>query len=95
MTPFAACDEGVYIRVKAVPGSSRDGVAGVLGDRIKIRVSAPAEGGKANAAICRVVAGALGLKASQVEIVTGHGHAEKTLLARGVSVSAARAALGA
>jgi uncharacterized protein YggU (UPF0235/DUF167 family) len=69
-------------------------MAGVLGDRIKVRVSAPAEGGKANEAIRRVVAGAVGVRASQVEIESGHGHAEKTVLVRGVSGSAVCAALG-
>ena len=48
----------VLIRVKVVPGASRAGIAGVLGDRLKVRVSAPAEGGRANKAVCAVIAAA-------------------------------------
>ena len=38
----------VFVRVKAVPGARQNAVTGTLGDRLKIRVSAPPEGGKAN-----------------------------------------------
>ena len=71
------------IRVKAVPGASRDEVAGAVGDRLKVRVSAPAEGGKANEAICRVVAKALGVKKRQVTVESGHSSAEKVIRVRG------------
>lgn len=67
------------LRIKAVPGASRDAVAGMLGDRLKIRVSAPPEGGKANKAIVALLARELGLKPAQVEIVAGHTNPEKTV----------------
>lgn len=67
------------IKVKAVPGASRDAIAGMLGDRIKVRVSAPPEGGKANAAICALIAKALGVRAGEVEIVDGHTSPLKTV----------------
>ena len=46
-------DGAWLIRVKAVPGASRDEIAGPLGDRLKIRIAAPPEGGKANKAIAK------------------------------------------
>ena len=73
------------VQIKAVPGARRDEVAGWLGDRLKIRVSAPAEGGKANKAICAVLAGALGVRQRDVEIVGGHSSAEKTVDIAGLS----------
>lgn len=80
---------GVRISVKAVPGAKRDGIAGPLGDRLKVRVAAPPEGGKANGAICALIAGALGVKARDVEVTQGHGSPEKTLLVRAVTLDEA------
>jgi uncharacterized protein (TIGR00251 family) len=72
-------DGSVLICVKAVPGASRDQIAGVLGDRLKVKVAAPPEGGKANKAICAIIAKELGVKPAQVEIVSGASSAEKVV----------------
>ena len=66
-----------------MPGASRSQLAGVLGDRLKVRVAAPAEGGKANRAVVRLVKEWLG--AVEVEIVSGRSRATKTVRALGVS----------
>jgi uncharacterized protein (TIGR00251 family) len=92
--PITADGDGVVVAVKAVPGARRDGVAGVLGDRLKVRVSAPPEGGRANDAIRRLLAARLGVRVGRVEIVSGHAHPEKTLRVDGIGVGAARDALG-
>jgi len=78
---------GSLVRVKAVPGAKRDEVAGRLGDRLKIRVSAPPEGGKANSAIAALLAKALGVKERDAEVVQGFSSAEKTVLVRGVDAA--------
>ncbi len=83
----------VRIAVKAVPGARRDEIVGMLGDRLKVRVSAPAEGGKANAAICALIAAALDLKPRQVEIASGHGSPEKTVRVLGADAERVRALL--
>lgn len=57
--------------MKAVPGSSRSRIAGVLGDRLKIQVAAPPEDGKANRALAEVLARWLGIAKSEVELVSG------------------------
>jgi len=84
----------VRIPVKAVPGASRDQIVGLLGGRLKIKVAAPPEGGKANAAICAVVAAALGIKARQVQVVAGHGSAEKVLEVLGMEAAEVSRRLG-
>jgi len=71
--------DDVLIHVKAVPGASRDQVAGAVGDRLKVRISAPPEGGRANKAICRVLAKALGVKAKDVSIESGQTSPEKII----------------
>jgi uncharacterized protein YggU (UPF0235/DUF167 family) len=51
----------VKLPIKVVPGSSRDSIAGWLGDTLKITVRAAAEGGKANAAVEATLAKTLGV----------------------------------
>ncbi len=72
------------LKVKVVPGSSRDQIAGWLGDALKIKVTAPPERGKANEAVIAIVAERLGLPASDLEIVAGHGATMKDLSIRGI-----------
>ena len=57
--------------VKVVPGASRTGVVGWLGDRLKVRVSAPPERGKANAAVEHVIAAELGMPPGSVSVISG------------------------
>jgi len=83
-------DGSALVRVKAVPGASRDEVAGALGDRLKVRISAPPEGGKANTAIVKLLATRLGVRAADVELVSGASNAAKVFRVRGVGDEALR-----
>jgi uncharacterized protein YggU (UPF0235/DUF167 family) len=76
---------GCELRLKVVPGASRAGVAGPLGDRLKVRVAEPPEGGKANRAIGELLGGLLGCPC---EVVAGHGTPLKTVLCRGAEAAA-------
>lgn len=76
----------LLLPVKAVPGARRDEVAGWLGERLKVRVSAPPEGGRANDAICRLIASELGLKPAAVSVARGGSNPEKTLAIQGVTL---------
>lgn len=82
------------IPVKAVPGARREGIAGALGDRLKVRVSAPAEGGKANRAIEAVLAEALGVSAASVRVVRGASSPEKTVAVHGMTAADVARRLG-
>lgn len=44
------------LTVKVVPGSSRDQIVGWLGDALKVKVTAPPEKGRANAAVVAILA---------------------------------------
>lgn len=81
--------------VKVVPGSSRNGIAGFMGDALRIRVRAPAEGGKANRAAERLVAEALKLRSGSVEVVSGRSSSRKTMVIRGLDDSEIRRRLSA
>jgi uncharacterized protein (TIGR00251 family) len=79
------------IRVKAVPGAKRDEVVGRLGDRLKVRVSQPPEGGKANRAICELLASELNLKARAASVTSGASSPEKTVRIEGVTAATVEA----
>ena len=66
-----------------VPGASRSEIVGVLGDRLKVRVASPAEGGKANRAVIELLAERLGLPVRDVELFSGHTSRDKTVRIRG------------
>ena len=82
------------LKVKVVPGSSRDRVVGPYGPGVRVQVSAPPEGGRANRAVEQLLAGALGLKAQQVRVVKGQTQPRKVLEIEGVELDAVLAALG-
>jgi len=87
-------DSGVEIRVKAVPGASRNRIVGVLGDALKIQVSAPPEKGKANRAIARMLAETLGVPEKNVQIVSGDTNPQKRFRLIGIDIDRARARIG-
>lgn len=76
---------GVSFAVKVVPGAARDRIAGVLGDALKVQVTAPPEGGKANARLCEVLAEALGVAVRAVHVTSGHGSPRKTVAVDGLA----------
>jgi hypothetical protein len=83
-TPPAA---PLILRVKVVPGSSRDRVAGRYGDGVKVQTSAPPEGGKANAAVTKILAQFLSVKAGQVELVSAPANPRKQFRISGLTAS--------
>ena len=82
--------EDLELRIKAVPGAKRDEIAGPLGDRLKVRVSQPPEGGRANEAIRELVAERLGVSVRDIELVQGAGSAQKLLRIKRGAAAAAR-----
>lgn len=68
-----------HLSIKVVPGARRDQIVGRYGDGLKVRVSAPPEGGRANEAVAALLAGALGVPVRQVAVLRGHTSPRKTL----------------
>ena len=73
-------EKGVLLRVRAVPGSSRNKILGIYADALKIAVCAPALEGKANRALVRVLSKNLGIKRSTVSIHSGTASRNKCFL---------------
>ena len=59
------------LKVKVVPGSSRNQIAGWLGESLKIRVMANPEKGKANDALVSLLADTLRIPKQDVTISSG------------------------
>ena len=89
MTPSwaAICPDGILVRVKAVPGSSRNRVQGALGDHLKVQVSAAPEAGKANAAIVELLAELFEVPRSAVRLESGASNPRKSFKVQGVTDS--------
>ncbi len=94
MSCLKAVADGVEINVKVVPGASRDRIMGLLGDALKVQISAPPEKGRANAAVIEVLAKALGVSGKSISLVGGVTSPRKSFHIYGRSVSEVRAALG-
>ncbi len=67
------------LHVKVVPSSSRDQLAGWLGESLKIKVMAPPEKGRANAAVVAFLARELGVDKQSIEVVSGQTSPAKVL----------------
>jgi len=69
-------------------------MAGLHGDLLRIRVSAPPVDGFANEELIRFLADLLGVPGRAVEITAGHSGRQKTVRILGVDRATAAAALG-
>ena len=76
------------------PRARRDEVVGERAGAVVIRVSAPPVDGRANDALCRLIAKAAGVAPSSVSVVRGHGARDKVVRVEGVDEARVRAALG-
>lgn len=81
------------LSLKVVPGASRSGIAGWLGESLKIRVTVPAESGKANRAVIKVLADALEIPRSDIDIVSGSANPRKMIEINGLSDAELKAKL--
>lgn len=81
--------------MKVVPGSSRSCLAGWLGDTLKLRVAAPPERGKANAAVEALLDEALSLPSGSARVVAGQSSPRKTVEVSGLTDAEVRERLSA
>jgi len=70
----------MVVRLRIQPRSSRKGVIGRHGDRIRFAVHAPPSEGAANRALLRELAKALGVSMSCLSILAGERSREKDVL---------------
>ncbi len=78
------------LRVRLTPRASREQVTLLDDGSLAVRVSAPPVDGRANAALERAVADALGIAPSRVTLVRGTRGRQKTLRVDGLDEGAVR-----
>jgi uncharacterized protein (TIGR00251 family) len=76
-------DGDVIIPVRASAGASGDRLMGEHAGMLKVSVSAPPEKGKANKAVCALIARTLGVAKSRVAVIAGETSRDKKVLVRG------------
>ena len=88
-------EEGVILPVKAQPKASRAEIRGASGGMLKVAVTQVAEKGKANEALVEVISQELGLRRSQLELVSGATSRQKRFLVSGISLEELRERIAA
>ena len=82
------------VRVRLQPRGGRNEVVGERGEVIVLRVAAPAIDGRANQAMCELLAERAGIPRSAVRIVAGEKSRDMIVRVEGVGMADLRAALG-
>ena len=86
MPPYLKpASNGVLLLIHLQPRASKNGISGVHGGRLKIRVTAPPVDSKANEALREFLAESFGISKSQVQIVKGEKSRQKTVMVEGIS----------
>jgi len=74
--------DGTVLPVRAQPGARRNEVRGLQDGALKVCVTQSPEKGKANKAIVEVLAKWLGVRKSQIELISGETVSQKKFLVR-------------
>ncbi len=82
------------IDVLVVPRASRTAVGPMVGERLRVAVTAPPVDGEANAAVIAALAEAFGVRRAAVEIVRGERGRRKTVRIAGADRGALERLLG-
>ena len=84
MPYFSVTGDGLLLRCHIQPKASRDAIAGVHNDRLKIRITAPPTDGRANEHLCRFIGKLAGVPKSRISLASGQSSRQKTLVISGL-----------
>jgi len=85
--------ERTTLRLRVVPGARRPGVVGRHGDAWKVRVSVPAEAGRANDAVLALLAKTLHVPRRDLELTAGFTSRDKVVALDGLTSETAETRL--
>jgi len=86
--------DGVELHIRVRPGARKAAIVGVRNDELLVDIDAPAHEGKANLALVKFLAKALGASSAQVVIVSGQRGRSKVLRVLGAKREDVQQALG-
>ena len=81
------------IRVRLTPRAAREQIAAGADGSYAVRVNAPPVDGRANAALCALIAKRAGVPRSRVSVVRGQTARDKVVRVEGADAATVRAAL--
>jgi uncharacterized protein len=90
---ISAAGDAVRLSVRLTPRAARDEISDGSAEALAVRVSAPAVEGRANEALCKLLAKRLGVARSRVELVGGRRSRQKVVRVTGISAPEAAARL--
>ncbi|MBC7341322.1 MAG: DUF167 domain-containing protein [Clostridia bacterium] len=81
---YRVTPRGIELKIRVQPRASKNEVAGLYGEFLKVRVTASPTEGQANEACRRILADLLNVPISRVRIIKGHSARNKTLEVKGL-----------
>jgi uncharacterized protein (TIGR00251 family) len=88
-TYLSEADGATLVRVRVQPRAGRDAIDGPRGDALVVKVKAPPVDGKANDAVCRLLAKAAGVPPASAELVRGAASRDKVVRLPGLNPAVA------
>jgi uncharacterized protein (TIGR00251 family) len=79
-------DGTITLAIHAQPGAKRNGIAGLHGEALKVRIAAPALEDRANEALVRYLAEVFAVPRGAVSLASGERSREKRVVIRGSTV---------
>ena len=86
-------EDGVIVPVRARPAARKNAIDGVHDGAVRVSVTAAPEKGKANKAIAELLAKTLGVRKSDVRLLSGDASPQKRYLIMGTSAEDVRRTL--
>jgi uncharacterized protein len=83
--PYRKSKGGIVIEVKVEPRSSKKGISGLLGEVVKVKLTAPPVDGAANEQLIEILSEATGIKKSAIRIIRGASAKRKTIEIKGIA----------
>ena len=90
MVPLRESATGVSFAVKVHPRARKDAITGIVGDALKLALTAPPADGKANQAVVEFFADLFAISRSSVTIASGETSRTKVIRVSGISAEQVR-----